>query len=384
LLIYSKIDTDTVKAVFPLIKTVRLQKAIQKGSTALLSTYSYRIKDSRSKKLFSYMARDVNFVWNFSNDVIRRRWKESRKYTSGYDLNSLVKGSSKELLINSQTVQAVAYECALRTQKAKKSLRFRGRKSLGWIPFNGQTFKIQGSTFTYNKQVFRLWYHRDLPADAKIKVGSICQNNLGQWFLNVTFETTHTFDVAPDQAIALDLGLKTIATASDGQRFSRENLTRSYAERLAKQQRARKPKQVRKTHLKIKNNRKDFAHKVSEKLARDNGTIFVGDISSAKLIKTRFAKSTHDAGWSQLKAFLKYKALRHSGRLIEISEKYSTVTCSSCLSRTGPSGPSALGVREWTCSGCLSVNDRDVNAARNILRRGRATLLEEAPSSKIA
>jgi len=350
----------------------------------VILTYQYRIKDSRTQKLLLRMARDVNFVWNFSNDVIRRRWKESRKYTSGYDLGPLIKGSSKELSINSQTVQAAAYECALRTQKAKKNLRFRGRKSLGWIPFNGQTFKIQGSTCTYNKHVFRIWYHRDLPADAKVKTGSICQNSLGQWFLNVTFETAQTFAIAPDQAIALDLGLKTVATASDGQKFSRENLTGSHAERLAKQQRARKPRQARKTHLKIKNKRKDFAHKVSEKLARENSTIFVGDVSSAKLIKTRFAKSTHDAGWSQLKLFLKYKALRHSGKLIEISEKYSTVTCSSCLSRTGPSGLSALGVREWTCSGCLSVHDRDVNAAENILRRGRATLIEEAPSSKIA
>lgn len=367
-----------------MIKTVRLVTALQKRSTALLTTYSYRIKDSSSKKILEQMARDVNLAWNFSNDVIRRRWKESRKYTSGYDLNPLVKGASKDLSINSQTVQAVAHECALRTQKAKKGLKFRGKKSLGWIPFNGQTFKMNGPTFSYNKKTFRIWYHRPLPADARIKVGSICQNSLGQWFLNVTLETAETFDAAPNRDLGIDLGLKTLATCSDGKKFDRENLTKAFEVRLARQQRARKPKQAKKIHLKIKNKRKDFAHKVSAQLARENRTIFVGDVSSAKLIKTRFAKSTYDAGWAQLKLFLKYKALRHSGRLIEISEKYSTVTCSACLLRTGPGGVHSLGVREWECRACLVVHDRDVNAANLILRFGREALKEEAPSSKTA
>ncbi len=359
-------------------------KAMQKGLTTLLTTYSYRIKDSNTKKTFSRMARDVNFVWNFSNDVIRRRWKESRKYTSKYDFNPLIKGASKELSINSQTIQAVAHECAMRTQKAKKNIKFRGKKSLGWIPFIGQTFQFHGPTFTYNRKTFRIWCHRDLPADAKIKVGSICQNSLGQWFLNVTFETAKTFAEAPNREVAIDLGLKTVATSSDGKKFSRENLTKSFEERLARQQRARKPKQAKKTHLKIKNKRKDFAHKVSAEIASENKTIFVGDVSSGKLIKTRFAKSTHDAGWYQLKQFLKYKALRHSGKLIEISEKYSTVTCSTCFEKSGPSGLSALGVREWECKVCFSVHDRDVNAALIILRFGREALLEESVSSKTA
>lgn len=330
------------------------------------------------------MARDVNFVWNYSNDVIRKRWKESRRYTSGYDLGPLIRGSSKDLSINAQTIQAVAYECAAKTKQAKKNLKFRGRKSLGWVPFNGQSFKLKGNHFSYNKKKIRVWYHRPLPNDAKIKVGSFCENSLGQWFLNVTIETDTKFLKAEERDVAIDLGLKTVASLSDGSRLERTNLTREFEETLAMAQRANKKKQVKRTHLRIKNKRKDFAHKASAEITSGYKTIFVGDVSSKKLVKTKFAKSVHDAGWSQLKTFLKYKALRHSGRLIMISEKHSTVTCSSCLSRSGPSGLSGLGVRVWKCSICSSVHDRDTNAALNILRLGRETLEEEVPSSKVA
>jgi len=83
-------------------------------------TYNFRVKDASTKNLLKRMASDTNFVWNFSNNIVKDNWQKSRKYTSKYDLNPLLKGSSKYLNINSQTIQAVAHECVLRTQKAKK------------------------------------------------------------------------------------------------------------------------------------------------------------------------------------------------------------------------------------------------------------------------
>ncbi|HYX33868.1 MAG TPA: zinc ribbon domain-containing protein [Oligoflexus sp.] len=66
-------------------------------------------------------------------------------------------------------------------------------------------------------------------------------------------------------------------------------------------------------------------------------------------------------------------ASRRGGRLLEINERNSTVTCSVCLQKTGPCGLSGLGIREWSCPSGV-VHDRDVNAATNILRLGRETL----------
>jgi hypothetical protein len=109
----------------------------------MVFTYRYRLKDGSQKDLLKKLSGQVNFVWNFANEVIRENWRRSRKYTSKNDLHALTKGGSKELDINSQTIQAIAYECLLRTQKAKKHIRFRtGRKNLGWIPSTGRPLSI--------------------------------------------------------------------------------------------------------------------------------------------------------------------------------------------------------------------------------------------------
>jgi len=71
---------------------------------------------------------------------------------------------------------------------------------------------------------------------------------------------------------------------------------------------------------------------------------------------------------------LEYKAKRLGVEYKEVNESFSTVTCSTCLNKTGPSGLSDLGVREWVCESCGTPHNRDVNAAQNILRMGHHTL----------
>src|SRR5690606_11700525 len=105
----------------------------------------------------------------------------------------------------------------------------------------------------------------------------------------------------------------------------------------------------------------------STQLVKDYDKIFTGNVSSSKLKKTRMAKSVSDAGWSQLKTMLAYKAKSLGVEMKEVNESFSTVTCSTCRERTGPKGLSGLGVREWMCSSCGTSHHRDVNAAMNIL-----------------
>ncbi|MDQ3232195.1 MAG: hypothetical protein M3Q07_10275, partial [Pseudobdellovibrionaceae bacterium] len=83
----------------------------------MILTYKCRLKDGTRRNELRTLAGNVNYVWNFTNEVIRRRWNESRFYTSKNDLHRLTKGASKLLEINSQSIQAVAYECLLRVQK---------------------------------------------------------------------------------------------------------------------------------------------------------------------------------------------------------------------------------------------------------------------------
>jgi len=87
-------------------------------------------------------------------------------------------------------------------------------------------------------------------------------------------------------------------------------------------------------------------------------------------------RSVLDAGWSMLKTMLEYKGA-HAGIVVrEVNESFSTQVCSCCgsISDSSPKGRAGLRIREWTCVACGSTHDRDINAARNILGRGRAPL----------
>ena len=146
-------------------------------------------------------------------------------------------------------------------------------------------------------------------------------------------------------------------------------------------QRAGKKNRARAIHAKIKNQRKDELHQFSSALVKHNAAIFVGDVASAKLVKTKMAKSTLDAGWAMLKTMLEYKS-HQAGVVFEVvGESYSTQTCSCCgvIPASSPKGRAGLGIREWTCSECGTAHDRDTNAAKNILAAGHRRLAAGIP-----
>ena len=333
-----------------------------------LTTLRYRIKDSTTSKKLVKMGWSCNFVWNYCNEVNQESWKKFGKPLSAFDLNKLTAGCAKELGLHSQSVQAVCEEYAKSCKQFKKrKLNWRSKKkSLGWIPFKGVGVKVEADTVTYNGHKFKFWLSR--PVISKVRFGSFCQDSKGHWFVNFVVEYSEIVRSKTGNAVGVDLGLKTLATLSDGLEFNRENLTKKYEVKLAVAQRARKKKRVTAIHAKIKNKRKDWNHKVTTLLAHSYDKIIVGNVSSSKLIKTRMAKSVSDASWSDFKMMLAFKAIRLGVEMKEVNESFSTVTCSNCLQRTGPSGLSALGVRDWVCSCCGTSHLRDVNAAKNILR----------------
>lgn len=331
-----------------------------------MRTYSYRIKDATVSKKLNRLARAVNFVWNYCNETSYYAIKNRGKFLSKYDFRPLTKGASKDLPINSQTIQAITDEYVTRRKQFKKiKLKWRGRKSLGWVPFNAQTINVVDDFVTYNGIKVRFWKHREI--QGVIKTGSFAQDSRGRWYVNFQCEAV---DKRPhdERKIGIDLGLKDKLTCSDGVKYDRANLTKKYEEKLAKYQRANKKKQVKKLHAKIKNKRKDFSHKVSHEICSTSEIVIIGDISSSKLAKTKMAKSVLDAGWNQLTTMLYYKAIRHGMVVKKESEKWSTQTCSYCglIPKSAPKGISALGIREWKCSECGTEHDRDINAARNI------------------
>jgi putative transposase len=338
--------------------------------------YRYRVKSLNG--LLNKQAHAVNYVWNFCNDTQKHALKWGKKWPTGFDLNVLTTGSSKELGVHSGTINATCEQYAKsRSQHKRPSLRYRGRKSLGWVPLKGRDLKREGDAFRFAGNTFRVFSSRPLP-DGKIKDGtSFAQDVRGNWFLNLVVEVPDVPARQIQNGVGVDLGLKDFATLSTGEKLPNDRFGRRAAEKLAKVQRARKPKRhIAKRHAKVANARADFQHKLALDLVRRFDYIAVGNVSAAKLARTRMAKSVYDASWSSFRDKLRYKAMAHGVTVEEVNESGSTQTCSSCGSKdstTRPKGIAGLRIREWTCSSCGVVHDRDINAALNILRCGRAS-----------
>lgn len=335
-------------------------------------TYSYRIKDKTSKKILNELASKVNFVWNYCNEVSYKSIKSYSKWLSKFDLQSLTANTSKDLNLLAKTVQLICHEYATKRYQHKKlKLKWRTKKSLGYIPIDYQCLKIKDGEVIFMKRSFRFWKSREMKGT--FKFGSFSQDSRGRWYINLTFEQETPKKREIQSSVGIDLGLKTLVTCSNGQKFDRDNLTKQYEKKLAKAQRANKKRQVSNIHTKIKNKRKDWTHKLSDKLTKNFDFIVIGNLKGLGQ-RTKLAKSIYDANWFDFKNMLGYKSIRNGSTFFEVCEAYSTQTCSSCGVRSGPKND--LSVREWTCSVCRSVNDRDINAAKNILRFGYETLTE--------
>ncbi|MFP3606900.1 RNA-guided endonuclease InsQ/TnpB family protein [Paraburkholderia sp. SIMBA_053] len=332
----------------------------------MILVYRYRVNSLNG--LLNKQSRTVIYVWNFCNDTQMHALRWGKKWPSGFDLNVLTTGSSKELGIHSGTVNATCQQYAKsRSQHRRPYLRHRGRKCLGWVPLKGRDLKRKGEAFRFARNTFRVFSSRPLP-EGKIKDGTnFAQDSRGNWFLNIVIEVADVPARPIRSGVGIYLGLRDFTTLSSGEKLPNDRFGRVAAGKLAKAQRARKHKRhIAKLHAKVPNARSDFQHKLALELVRRFDYIAVGNVSAATLARTRMAKSVYDASWSSFRDKLRYKAIAHGATFEEVNESGSTQTCSSCGSKdssTRPKGIAGLRIREWACSCCGVVHDRDVNAA---------------------
>lgn len=261
-------------------------------------TYQYRIKDSPHRKHLIRLSYAVNYVWNYCNEVSMLALRRDGKWLSAYDLHKLTAGCAAELGLHAHTIQRIGTEYVKQRQQfRKRRLSWRSRKRhLGWIPFKVNGIKLIGDAIRYAGRLFRLWLSRDV--EGVIKEGSFTQDARGRWYVNLQCEVEDATEPVGQAEVGIDLGVKDQIACSDMRDpYSRENLTRQHEDELALAQRAGKKKRIKAIHAKIKNKRKDWAHKVTTAIARRAKRIVVGDVSSTKLAKTKLAKSTYDAAW---------------------------------------------------------------------------------------
>ncbi|MFJ2303855.1 RNA-guided endonuclease InsQ/TnpB family protein [Streptomyces sp. NPDC087787] len=269
--------------------------------------------------------------------------------------------------------------------KRAKYPRFKSRKnSRASAEYTRSAFTWREGRLTLAKMSAPLdiRWSRPLPEGTEPSTVTISRDAAGRWFVSLLCEDTITPAPATADAVGIDAGITSLVTLSTGEKVTNPSHERRDRARLAKAQRelsrkgkgsANREKARRKVaciHARIADRRRDFLHKLSTRLVRENQTVVIEDLTVRNLLKNgKLARAISDASWTELRSMLEYKCAWYGRELVVIDRWFpSSKLCGACgtVREKLP-----LNVREWTCV-CGTVHDRDVNAARNTLAAGLA------------
>ena len=261
--------------------------------------------------------------------------------------------------------------------------RFRSRKDRRQaVRFTaGARFRVLGSGRLRLPKIGDVPVRWSRPLPSVPSSVTVIRDAAGRFFASFVVEVAPSPLPAAGRDCGIDLGLGHFAVLDDGTKVAAPRFLRRAEKKLRRVQRdvSRKVKgsanrekarvKVARAHARVTDARRDFHHKLSTKVIRENQAVTVEDLAVKGLARSRLAKSVHDAGWSAFVSMLQYKAklygreFRKTGRWEPTSQ-----VCSACGVKDGPK---PLHVREWQCRECGTVHDRDINAARNIAALGR-------------
>jgi transposase len=312
-------------------------------------------------------------LYNFVSRKIQLDAKD-KIYHSCFELNNLFSGHAKKVGVQSQVFQATIKQAHNAWERCFKKLAKQPK-------LKGIHNKLRSFTFPQfdNKNLFErkiklpklgaIRYHKRTLPKGKIKIVRVVKKASG-WYAQLTIDAKHVFPVKKtEDAVGIDTGFKNLAILSNGIKYENHRNYVNGQKRLAQAQRGNRRKLAARLHERIANRRKDHNHKVSREIVENYQKIAITNDNLRGQSKI-FGKSVSDAGISQLRNYILYKGDPHNREIQLVDSKYTTMTCGNCWNRTGPTGLNGLAVREWECSDCGSVLDRDVNAANVILALG--------------
>lgn len=260
--------------------------------------------------------------------------------------------------------------------------RFKNRDRFCTIEYSkhGDGWKIKGdSLYIQHLGMVKMAGHCNIKNSVRMSI----TKRGGKVFASFTVEETGVTLPASDKSIGLDFGLKTFVTTSEGEKIESPKFHKATLKQEAKlHRRIHKAEKGSKARAKAKrslqthkrkeaNRRKNFNHQLSRKLVNNYKVIVTEDLTMKDFVSDikNINRSYADVAWGQFTQFLRYKA-ENAGRVfIKVNPAYTTQECSSC----GSLAPKLLTERWHECS-CGYKEDRDINAAKNILRRGLASL----------
>jgi putative transposase len=261
-----------------------------------------------------------------------------------------------------------------------KPPRFKKRHSRQSARFTRGGFKV-GQHKVYLAKIGKIKVNWSRPLPSEPSSVTIIKDAAERYFLSFVVEVQPETMTTNDNEVGIDLGIKTFATLSDGQKFDAPKPLKKKLKKLRRlnkklskktmgsKRRERTKLRLARLHTKIKDTRKDFLHKLSTRIINENQVIVLEDLNVSGMVRNRkLSKAIGDLGWRQFRTFLEGKAEK-SGRDFRVISRWEPTTqkC-SCCGFVG--GKLDLSVRGWTCLNCGTVHDRDENAAKNILVAG--------------
>jgi len=323
-------------------------------------------------------------------------WNQWKKNISYYEQKRELPFFKKEFPeyknISAQTLQSVierldkTYQNFFRKIKKSEKTgfpRFKGKDRYDSFILQQTGWKLEGR-YLYIKNVGRFKLFLSRPIEGKIKTVTIKKTNTNQWFVSFSCDEVvpNHFWKPKKEDVGIDVGLKVFLADSEGNKVKNPRFFKKSERELRVKQRSlsRKKKgsirrrknrlSVAKTHEKISNQRIDFVNKLVFDYVSRYKNIFIEDLNIKKMVSEKqFSKSISDVSWGLFFNKLQVKAAEAGRVVIKVNPKNTSQRCSSCDCIV----PKDLSVRIHKCD-CGLVLDRDVNAAINILKLGRADL----------
>jgi len=251
--------------------------------------------------------------------------------------------------------------------------------------YAANAFRWNGKELTLAKMETPLDIHwsRSLPKGCQPTSVTISKDCANRYFVSILVEEDIKHLPLVNKQVGLDLGLKSMVITSDGHTYGNPTFFAQDEKKLAKAQRkhAKKKKgsqnrrkaqlKVARIHARIADRRRDYQHKLSTKIIRENQVVCVESLHVKNMVQNHsLAKAISDVGWSEFVRQLEYKAEWYGRTLVKIDKWYpSSKRCFDCGHILDSL---TLDIRYWTCPQCGVSHDRDINASKNILAAGLA------------
>ncbi|MGQ5708873.1 RNA-guided endonuclease TnpB family protein [Lactobacillus sp. PSON] len=356
------------------------------------------------------------FVWNQMLAMMNERYKNNHHlpFLGKYKLDILLKplkhqysflknsDSSSLQIVNANLNQAWKnfFDRSIRAGKPK----FHSRKSTKNSYTGKSTVRVIGRRYL---KLPKLGYIKTgktgILKDAKIKRYTVSLEPTGKYYISFQVEIKKKELPRTNKEVGIDVGLADLAILSNGIRYDtfdgsyfdkkaiewqkKFSRRRHLAQRLVLQDKNKKVLNPRNLESfknwekarvlkaryqdKVKNQRKDYLHKVTTELVKNYDVIAIEDLKAKNLQKNHhLAKSIGNASWRMFRLMLEYKCKWYGKKLIVVNPKNTSRICSNCGFN---SGEKPLDIREWTCQKCKTHHDRDINAAVNILNKAKLT-----------